>query len=119
MTTPQWLQENTESSKKINMKIKRFGFIIVFIIIINVYFYYKYSHSIQGIVEVRLQRFKKYHMNHEEEKREKKVSKILLVTSHRSGSTFVGELFNKNPDAFYIFEPLALIQESFKIIDTQ
>jgi len=27
-----------------------------------------------------------------------------------SGSTFLGELFNENPDAFYLFEPLAGIQ---------
>lgn len=36
--------------------------------------------------------------------------KVLLITAHRSGSTFLGELFNENPDAFYLFEPLAGIQ---------
>lgn len=34
-------------------------------------------------------------------------TRVLLVTAHRSGSTFLGELFNRNPNAFYIFEPLA------------
>ena len=37
-------------------------------------------------------------------------SKVLLVTAHRSGSTFLGELFNNNNDAFYVFEPLGAIQ---------
>ncbi|CAK8671748.1 unnamed protein product [Clavelina lepadiformis] len=31
---------------------------------------------------------------------------IILVTNYRSGSTFLGELFNQHPDSFYIFEPL-------------
>ena len=31
--------------------------------------------------------------------------KVLLLTYMRSGSTFTGELFNQNPDAFYWFEP--------------
>lgn len=37
-------------------------------------------------------------------------TRVLLVTAHRSGSTFLGELFNRNPSAFYIFEPLASVQ---------
>jgi len=37
-------------------------------------------------------------------------TRVLLVTAHRSGSTFLGELFNRNPNAFYIFEPLASVQ---------
>ena len=36
--------------------------------------------------------------------------KVLLLTAHRSGSTFVGELFNQNDDAFYLFEPLGALQ---------
>ena len=31
---------------------------------------------------------------------------IILVTNYRSGSTFLGELFNQHPGSFYIFEPL-------------
>ncbi|XP_013382626.1 carbohydrate sulfotransferase 1 [Lingula anatina] len=30
---------------------------------------------------------------------------VLIVTYVRSGSSLVGELFNQNPDAFYMFEP--------------
>lgn len=37
-------------------------------------------------------------------------TKVLLITAHRSGSTFLGELFNRNNDAFYLFEPLAAVQ---------
>jgi len=30
---------------------------------------------------------------------------VILVTGFRTGSTFLGELFNQNPDALYMFEP--------------
>jgi hypothetical protein len=32
----------------------------------------------------------------------------------RKGSTFAGELFNQNPDALYLFEPLGFLQDWFK-----
>ena len=31
---------------------------------------------------------------------------VVLLTYYRSGSSFVGELFNQHPDVFYHFEPL-------------
>lgn len=31
---------------------------------------------------------------------------VLIITNYRSGSTFLGQLFNQHPDAFYTFEPL-------------
>uniref|UniRef100_H2XJN5 Sulfotransferase n=1 Tax=Ciona intestinalis TaxID=7719 RepID=H2XJN5_CIOIN len=31
---------------------------------------------------------------------------VILFTTKRSGSTFLGEVFNQNPEAFYLFEPL-------------
>ena len=31
---------------------------------------------------------------------------VLLVSDFRSGSSFLGEMFNQNDDAYYIFEPL-------------
>ena len=31
---------------------------------------------------------------------------VIIVTFMRSGSTFVGEIFNNHPNAFYQFEPL-------------
>ena len=37
-------------------------------------------------------------------------TKVLLIAAHRSGSTFLGELFNQNENAFYLFEPLVAIQ---------
>ena len=33
-------------------------------------------------------------------------SKVLLVAYFRGGSTLLGETFNRNPKAFYWFEPL-------------
>ena len=38
---------------------------------------------------------------------ETKVVKVLLLTYFRGGSSFLGESFNTNKDAFYWFEPLA------------
>ena len=31
---------------------------------------------------------------------------LIILSPGRSGSTFLGELFNQNPDVFYVFEPL-------------
>jgi len=31
---------------------------------------------------------------------------VILLTYYRSGSSFLGELFNQHPNAFYHFEPL-------------
>ena len=31
---------------------------------------------------------------------------VLLLTNYRSGSSFLGQLFNQHPNAFYTFEPL-------------
>ena len=36
----------------------------------------------------------------------KKLKVIVITTFMRSGSTFLGELFNLHPDTFYQFEPL-------------
>ena len=33
---------------------------------------------------------------------------ILIVTEYRSGSSFIGEIFNRNPNIFYLFEPLIM-----------
>ena len=41
------------------------------------------------------------------------VKQILLVTHMRSGSTFLGEMFNQNPEVFYWFEPLAALFDMF------
>ena len=39
-------------------------------------------------------------------------TKVLVVSAHRSGSSFIGELFNQNSEAFYLFEPLGAVQET-------
>ena len=31
---------------------------------------------------------------------------MILLTYQRSGSSFLGQIFNRNPEAFYAFEPL-------------
>ncbi|XP_019622882.1 PREDICTED: carbohydrate sulfotransferase 1-like [Branchiostoma belcheri] len=31
---------------------------------------------------------------------------VIIMTRMRSGSTFVGEIFNQHPEAFYVFEPI-------------
>uniref|UniRef100_A0A8C1KTG5 Sulfotransferase n=1 Tax=Cyprinus carpio TaxID=7962 RepID=A0A8C1KTG5_CYPCA len=38
---------------------------------------------------------------------------ILILATTRSGSTFVGQLFNQYPDVFYLFEPLYHVQMTF------
>ncbi|KAJ8036328.1 Carbohydrate sulfotransferase 1 [Holothuria leucospilota] len=40
---------------------------------------------------------------------------IFLVSSKRSGSSFVGEYFNKHPNFFYVFEPLQML--TFYVLD--
>ena len=40
-------------------------------------------------------------------------TKILLVTYHRGGSTFLGEIFAQNDDVFYWYEPLRNLHRLF------
>ena len=35
--------------------------------------------------------------------------RVIIVSRKRSGSSFVGELFNQNTDIFYVFEPLVVL----------
>ena len=35
---------------------------------------------------------------------------IVIISSYRTGSTFLGEIFNHHPKVFYHFEPLAAFQ---------
>ena len=37
---------------------------------------------------------------------------VIIVTYMRSGSTFLGQLFNQNPKAFYWFEPMDSVYQS-------
>ena len=36
--------------------------------------------------------------------------KVVIVTGHRTGGTFISEMFNQNSEAFYLFEPLGSVQ---------
>ncbi|XP_044133413.1 carbohydrate sulfotransferase 1-like [Bufo gargarizans] len=38
---------------------------------------------------------------------------ILILATARSGSSFLGQLFNQNPDVFYLYEPLYHVQGMF------
>lgn len=37
---------------------------------------------------------------------DRKGTVVIIMAYYRSGSSFFGELFNRNPDVFYLFEPL-------------
>lgn len=39
-------------------------------------------------------------------------TQVLLLTTTRCGSTFIGQLLNQHPDVFYLFEPLYHVQMS-------
>jgi hypothetical protein len=38
-------------------------------------------------------------------------SKVMIVAYRRSGSSFIGEMFNRNPRVFYLFEPIHPVEE--------
>ncbi|XP_070551224.1 carbohydrate sulfotransferase 3-like [Ptychodera flava] len=40
---------------------------------------------------------------------------VLFAAKARTGSTFIGELFNQNPNVFYLFEPLRVIPDMVKM----
>ena len=44
-----------------------------------------------------------------EEAPAKNQTRILIMTHHRSGSSFTGQLFNQHPDVFYMYEPLKIV----------
>lgn len=43
----------------------------------------------------------------------KQKTNVLIIAGHRTGSSFLGEIFNQNKDAYYLFEPLAAVQVRF------
>lgn len=40
------------------------------------------------------------------------VQNVLVVCEYRSGSTFVSEIFNQSPFAFYVYEPLSVLNHA-------
>ncbi|KAG8438818.1 hypothetical protein GDO86_005130 [Hymenochirus boettgeri] len=38
---------------------------------------------------------------------------IIILATTRSGSSFLGQIFNQNPDIFYLYEPLYHVQRAF------
>ncbi|KAM4696173.1 uncharacterized protein WCC33_014915 [Rhinophrynus dorsalis] len=49
------------------------------------------------------------HINYTQEKR----VHILILTSWRSGSSFLGQIFNHHPNVFYLFEPARMVWVKF------
>ncbi|CAH1773699.1 unnamed protein product [Owenia fusiformis] len=43
------------------------------------------------------------------------ITKIIILTYRRSGSSFFAELFKQNPNIFYMFEPLKAVVERYDI----
>ena len=41
-----------------------------------------------------------------------KIGGLIVVSTLRSGSSFLGQLFNQNPSVFYFFEPLFPLHDS-------
>lgn len=44
---------------------------------------------------------------------------MIILTSHRSGSTFFSQLFNQRPDVFFMFEPLIRFGHGCEEIDDE
>ena len=42
----------------------------------------------------------------------KEEQNLIILSSLRSGSSFLGQLFNQNPSIFYYFEPLFPLHDS-------
>ena len=38
---------------------------------------------------------------------------VIIMSFPRSGSSFLGDIFNQHPDVFYLFEPVRTVQRSF------
>ena len=43
--------------------------------------------------------------------------KIIVLTTMRSGSSFIGRILHEHPDIFYLFEPLQIIKRRNQILD--
>ncbi|XP_033124779.1 carbohydrate sulfotransferase 1-like [Anneissia japonica] len=56
--------------------------------------------------------FSKYDENADDYSTPKTATHILIVTNRRSGSSFLGQLFNQNKNIFFHFEPLKSIEQT-------
>ena len=43
--------------------------------------------------------------------------KIIVLTTKRSGSSFIGQILHEHPDIFYLFEPLQIVMHRNNILD--
>lgn len=60
----------------------------------------------QELVKPQLRKLGQYQKENVQLNKDKKKTVVILVANQRTGSTFLGEIFNKNPSVFYLFEPL-------------
>ncbi|XP_041652109.1 carbohydrate sulfotransferase 1 [Cheilinus undulatus] len=66
--------------------------------------------SDQGCNETRTPSSSSSSSSSSDSKNAKKRTHILILATTRSGSSFVGQLFNQHPEVFYLFEPLYHVQ---------
>ena len=89
--------------------------IFLFIIIINLFilYYYSFIFNHEAMTKNTNVVYKIPENVHEikmEKSNQKKAEKrlIILAAMYRSGSSFLGSLFDQNPNLLYYFEPLSL-----------
>ncbi|XP_045389258.1 carbohydrate sulfotransferase 4 [Lemur catta] len=79
-------------------KKARLLLLLLFQIVIFTLFFHMYSHSVSPLPRKELS----------------KQTHVLVLSSWRSGSSFVGQLFGQHPDVFYLMEPAWHVWMSFK-----
>nr|XP_033771607.1 carbohydrate sulfotransferase 6-like [Geotrypetes seraphini] len=67
--------------------------------------YIQYLICVTLILVIWLSGFQVYQVPNQRSKTRPTKTQVLILTSWRSGSSFVGQLFNQNPDVFYLMEP--------------
>jgi len=89
--------------------------ITILIVIFGLVLFKTFSKSRNGSIKDLQNNFnstifsnKKFSTNNKLQRKGSSRKQVLIVTEYRSGSSFIGEIFNRNPDIFYLFEPLLL-----------
>jgi len=67
--------------------------------------------KMKGHHEIFYKNNQKYYNDLEKTNLPKQQKAVFLQTNYRSGSTFLGQLFNQHPDVFYTFEPLFMFKD--------
>ena len=90
--------------------------IFLFIIIVNLFilYYYSFIFKHEAITKNSNVEYKiSEHVGGNEKINEKKAEKrlIILAAMFRSGSSFLGSLFDQNPNLLYYFEPITIFSD--------